>query len=49
VGIAHRDAHLPDAAQAFFDQALVTAMERLIATDEQRRRLLRIERRPQLG
>lgn len=44
--VTNGDADLADPPQAFFDQALMAAMERLIAADEQRRRLLRIEGRP---
>jgi len=45
VGVAHRDADLSDATQSLFDQSLMTGMERLVASDEQRGRLLRVERR----
>ena len=41
--VAHRDAGLPDASDAFDDQRLVAIMERLIAPEEERSRLLRIE------
>jgi len=47
VRVAHRDAHLPDPAQAFLDEALMAGMERLIAADEKCRRLLRLESRAQ--
>src|SRR5215472_8965984 len=46
VGIAYRDAYLPDAPQPFRDQRLVTTVERLVAPDEQRRRPFGIEDRP---
>jgi hypothetical protein len=47
VGVTHGDADLANPAQTLLDQALVTGMERLIASDEQGRGLLRIERRAQ--
>jgi hypothetical protein len=47
VGVAHGNTDLSDPAQPLFDQALMAAMERLVAADEQRRRLLRIESRSQ--
>jgi len=47
VGITHCDAHLSDTAQAFLDQSLMPLVKRLIATDEQGRRPLRIKRGPQ--
>jgi hypothetical protein len=45
--VAYGDANLPDPSQPLFDQAKVATMERLVTADEQRRRLLRIEGRPQ--
>src|SRR5262245_1752753 len=45
VGITHGDAHLSDATQALLNQALMPGMKRLIAPEEQSRRLLWIERR----
>src|SRR5262249_40706592 len=43
-GVTHGDADLTDAAQTLLDQTLVTGMKRFIASEEQRRGLLRIER-----
>jgi hypothetical protein len=40
VGVTHGDADLADAAQTLLDQASVTGMKRLIASDKQRRGLL---------
>ena len=48
LGVAHRDADLPDAGEPFLDQALMAGVEWLEAADEQRGRLLRIEGRAQL-
>ena len=47
VSISNRDADLADTAQSYFDQTPMTAVKRLIAADEQRRQLLRIEIRAQ--
>jgi len=43
MGVANRNADLPDPPQTFLDQALMATVEWLIAADEKRRRLLRIE------
>ena len=45
VGVAHGDADLSDPPQSLFDQPLMARMKRLVASDEQRGRLLRVERR----
>ena len=47
--VAHRDASLPDPSQPLLDQEVVAIVERLIAADEKRRRLLRGEGRTHAG
>src|SRR6185295_6545 len=49
VSVADGDAHLADAPQTLFDQPLMPGMKRLVASDEQGRRLLRVERWAQLS
>jgi len=47
VRVTNRNARLSYSSQTFLDQALMTTVKRLVASDEKRRRLLRVERRPQ--
>jgi hypothetical protein len=47
MGVANRDANLPDPAQTFLNEVLMSAVERLVTPDEQGGRFLRVERRAQ--
>jgi hypothetical protein len=47
MGVANRDANLPDPAQTFLNELLMSAVKRLVPPDEQSGRLPWIERRAQ--